>query len=556
MGQALPNSDSSDDTVDPINKQHHHTRVESNTSNSTTINKVEQPMPFLLGGFNFLVEVDNSQQYPKQHESKNQTEIILYDNEEDEAYGYKEEIDNLSRQVSDENDLQIVEEKTEILDDVIVSDKKTSISFSLLEKKTSSMSQLDYSDPTISWDPSLISPLESEWVETAQTKINRLPQGNPYKQLSPQTLVCYDRFMSFFLGNLKFTKSSILDRKAKGPYLKVKLLISDTGGESMVCSLFKKGANNLIKLVVRDRESSLGIVHTGLIIGPYQLDFYNDSFVHVKKHFCSSSRAIIVLDVGRIEGEENIAKALRAITVQSCLYNGFYKYSGVKRNCQHFVFDLLDRMKDVISNYNTSEHFDFFLKSIRESKEYRMTYKYSEDLKSLIEKAQKDSKFVDTAYRQTHVPIERISSFIKCEKYNFTRRDEMLQFVKFIQYLSNHLTKSDYFTKGRSGEFILFKAFDRAFSLKHMALTKEMSKIIPNTQAKKKLLSILQNKFKRVDLWRDGSDDVSFESLFDGSLSIEFNSIINLDFNMGSVVIPSTMNNRLCLDKSFHNVTQ
>jgi len=179
-------------------------------------------------------------------------------------------------------------------------------------------------DPSVLWNEKVLSKLEQSWMMNIRNKLMDVP---PKDRTCPQNYICFDRFMYHFM-RIHVLKQNVSQGNTQ-PYMKVKLVVTDTPGTSFKHRLIKKGTSKILNLVIRDPKKNIGVYHTGLLIGPYKLDYYKDGLVHVKQaSSLSSQNVIFVLDIGLVKGSGNIKTALDITTAHCCAYNGEYNYSA------------------------------------------------------------------------------------------------------------------------------------------------------------------------------------------------------------------------------------
>ncbi|EFC46574.1 predicted protein [Naegleria gruberi] len=191
-------------------------------------------------------------------------------------------------------------------------------------------------------------------------------------EVDAQNLVCEDRLL-----NREFMSSIVKQNSKKlncEPFLRVKLLISDLGNSPFMTKLMSYFSN-----------ADMGIVHTGLLIGEWKIEWFNSSTVIVRSDSIQqikSDKTIAAIDIGEIRGAENVKQTFRKLTEIICKYNGSVQYHQFKANCQHFTSEVLSALNLQLPK---SECFDKYFDNLRNGKVDR-TFYFSEILRDMISK--------------------------------------------------------------------------------------------------------------------------------------------------------------------------
>ena len=175
------------------------------------------------------------------------------------------------------------------------------------------------------------------------------------------------------------------------------------------------------------------------------MEWGNSSIAVVRNR--SSSKAVFAMDVGKIEGEIEVSKAIDKLAAICTYYNTRKYYDNRKCNCQHFVEAVLDHLG---------------LKNEFEEKLEGPLRKYVELLKK--EGVCEMSYRIDSAIRDLILQDSEVSEELKLlvnQKYILFNNHRILdEFVNSIQKKSKL-----YFSGSGEHDYQLLKAFDRAFWL-------------------------------------------------------------------------------------------
>lgn len=242
-------------------------------------------------------------------------------------------------------------------------------------------------------------------------------------EVDSQNLVCKDRFMfnTFCVPILNNPSRRDLNSE---PSMQVKLIISEIEGNEIYRSIVSK--------VV---DTGLGVLHTGLLIGEWKFDWYDNSMVSVRREKnIGSGNAIAVIDLGYLVDQNLILNAFIKISDIICKYNATLEYSQLKCNCQHFVFELLDALSLVTPK---SACFEKYFKNLKKGDMARKFYFGP----GLLDKIQKGP---DSVYKNK-------------KSIKFESRSSVDEFCFFINELGHFTTE-----EGKD-DYLLLKSFDRSF---------------------------------------------------------------------------------------------
>ncbi|EFC35779.1 predicted protein [Naegleria gruberi] len=207
--------------------------------------------------------------------------------------------------------------------------------------------------------------LERDRVETVKKKLekyydflkknNRTPKDARMTgdlEVDAQNLVCEDRLLNReFMSSIVNLKSNKVNCE---PFLRVKLLISDLGNSPFMTKLMSYFSN-----------ADMGIVHTGLLIGEWKIEWVNSSTVSIRSEQIESDKTLAIIDIGEIRGAENVKQTFRKLTEIICKYNGSVQYHQFKANCQHFTSEVLSALNLQLPK---SECFDKYFDNLRNGK--------------------------------------------------------------------------------------------------------------------------------------------------------------------------------------------
>ncbi|KAG2377913.1 hypothetical protein C9374_008998 [Naegleria lovaniensis] len=287
-----------------------------------------------------------------------------------------------------------------------------------------------------------------------------------------QNSVCRDRFMYKTFGKPILSNKKRKDTR-NAPFIAIKLVISELGGNTV-----HKLARKLIANAV---DTEFGILHTGIIIGEWKFDWYNNSIVSVKTNM-NASNSISVIDLGYLNQVDQIKDAFESIAKICCIYNATKTYHQMSCNCQHFVKDILDSLG---INKPSGGSFD----------------KYFEDLKSGTTKRKYYYSYTLQQFMNSNPKAEKYKEFYGRKEIEFADRasiDLFCYWLESLKYFSTEEGKID---------FKLLKAFDRSFC------------ISGNTQG----LTVIDYSTK---------SGLKSQSFFGVKGSFEDNSIKNIEYNV------------------------
>ncbi len=227
--------------------------------------------------------------------------------------------------------------------------------------------------------------------------------------------------------------------------IKVKLLISETrDGSSSLRQLLSPILSTL------QVSPQFGLFHSALILGPWLLEFNNSSLITPRK--CYSKSAILASDIENhlqiIELDVVIDKLCDVISY----WNVFVEYDKRKRNCQHFVDDLLRHLE--IKVHFEGQLLDFVEKLRNKGickKKYTIPLELfnSPQLQNYLKEIPKEC-----------ISKAKSSKMTKIEFKNHAMLDDFVNELIMIEPQFHEKYKDDYF---------LLKSMDRAFWLRHFS---------------------------------------------------------------------------------------
>lgn len=233
---------------------------------------------------------------------------------------------------------------------------------------------------------------------------------------------------------LQSTKTKDLEHKK----IKVKLVIT--------CTTYSPSLRKLISPLLSPLtfiNTSYGMFHTALIIGPFYLD-WNSSELCVPKRIMKSTESFLSTDISEIAIEnDDIDFVIKKISEVIATWNTTYSYGSAKignsRNCQDFVDDIL---KSLGINWEPKKGgaFDKFLTSIKKGNIHSAKFFASDE----FEKRFKDNK-----------------NIMNKRRWEFSTHDELDQFCLELQKSCKNIEKEF------NEEWTLLKGLDRGFWLKY-----------------------------------------------------------------------------------------
>ncbi|KAG2381507.1 hypothetical protein C9374_006496 [Naegleria lovaniensis] len=267
------------------------------------------------------------------------------------------------------------------------------------------------------------------------------------REIECQNLIIPSRYMYKYFNPLRIPQSELnLALKNQLPFMKLKLVVTELSTTSGHRFLRKFGS-----IFGASKKTTYGMFHTALIVGPWYIEWGDSSIVVPRSR--SSSKAVFTIDVGRIEGHENISQALKALATLCCRWNCRKMYHNETCNCQHFV-------EEIISTLQLTSSFEKAIKGpirlyfdkLKSKGVCDMTYEVSQDIRQKILEHEHTSDDLKQLLKQ-HSKIEFKTHAIL---------DEFVQLVKELSPL--------YFQFSGEYEYQLLKGFDRAFWLRHSSL--------------------------------------------------------------------------------------
>nr|CAG4718373.1 unnamed protein product [Naegleria fowleri] len=247
-----------------------------------------------------------------------------------------------------------------------------------------------------------------------------------------QNSVCEDRFMYKTFGKPILANKKRRDMSS-APFIAIKLVISELGGNYL-----EKFARQIIANAV---ETEFGILHTGILVGEWKFDWYDNSIVAVRMDKnISSSNSISVIDLGYLTHLDQIKNAFESVAKVCCIYNATKTYSQRNCNCQHFVKDVLDAIGVTKPSGGS---FDKYFEDLKKGTTKRKYY-YSNTLQSMMESNPKAEQYKEF-YERTEIEFkDRVTIDLFCH------------WIDSLKYFSTEEGKID---------FRLLKAFDRSFCI-------------------------------------------------------------------------------------------
>jgi hypothetical protein len=218
-----------------------------------------------------------------------------------------------------------------------------------------------------------------------------------------------------------------LEQKTAGDTLVIKLIFTTINSDV-------QRALTTLALKVSGKLPKFGHIHSALAVGPTIIE-WNDSSLCVPRKSASTS-AVIAVDIARIEGMDRIDEILFKMAQTITYWNNNKIYGMFEANCQIFVEDLL-RSVGITPNFTGS--LSNFIENVRKKGKCSPIYYVNEYIASCLG--------------------------IKPGEKKFKAHEELDLFV--IEW--NGKVPRDYLNSPEGiSDFMLLKAFDRAFWLKYI----------------------------------------------------------------------------------------
>ncbi|KAL0480395.1 peptidyl-tRNA hydrolase [Acrasis kona] len=273
---------------------------------------------------------------------------------------------------------------------------------------------------------------ENKWMSSGSDSAVGLPEGDDGS--TPLTPDIFDDVPSTTeqledLQRLEHKKGQ--GREVIKNQVRIKILISEIAKSSKERSLRKALAPIMSGLNV---GPTFGMFHSGLIVGPWLIEWNNSSLCIPRK--CYSSAAVLAVDVDAVV-QLDLNEAVDACAKVICEWNSNKQYSQTNHNCQHFVDALLDAMHVKV---DFEEPLNHYLNKMRKKGEAKVQWTVPTEIRSICE--------------------------IKEEKIAFKSHKELDEMVRNIQNKLLEKTQTA-FDEEYSTDWQFLKAFDRAFWLRH-----------------------------------------------------------------------------------------
>ncbi|KAF0972667.1 hypothetical protein FDP41_008916 [Naegleria fowleri] len=272
-----------------------------------------------------------------------------------------------------------------------------------------------------------------------------------------QDLVIPQRFKFKYLNPNSIPQEVLMmnSRRKEGPYLKIKLIITELGEGFTHRTIRRLGSlvgHNEIK------SSEFGLFHSSLIIGPVQLEWTDNSIVVPRKEK-SSSKAVFAVDVCKIRGQENLNDIYDKLAHFCTFWNGHRLYVQKDTNCQHFVVELLKAI-GVYNQFKKNIESTILGKYLNKLKEFgtcEMSYIIPEHLAQRILKECKDE--ISSSLKQL------LQTSLKGKEIVFNSHSVLDEYYETVLKV-----EPTYFDLGdHKKEEELLKAYDRAFWLRRQS---------------------------------------------------------------------------------------
>eukprot|EP01080_Neovahlkampfia_damariscottae_P002776 gene2776-4184_t len=222
------------------------------------------------------------------------------------------------------------------------------------------------------------------------------------------------------------------DLLLSGKSISIKLLIAEIASDQT-----RKIGRELISpfLSAFKLSPEFGLFHTGLLIGPWILEWTNSALIIPRK--CVSKAGFLAADIGAITKMKDIDKIVDIMADQIALWNSTRRYNNTPKkqdesNCQDFVNELLQKLGIEPKFEGALGH---YINDVKTTGHAEMCFTCNGEFSELFN--------------------------LKSKRTNFKTHEELDKFVHNLFEIDPD------FKKTYSSEFMLLKSFDRAFWLRH-----------------------------------------------------------------------------------------
>ncbi|KAG2388929.1 hypothetical protein C9374_014329 [Naegleria lovaniensis] len=294
-------------------------------------------------------------------------------------------------------------------------------------------------------------------------KLNAIENWDPRqdKNAACQNLIFSSRFKYQYLNPKRLkeyvSQSSNSNKESR---LKVRLVITELSETTQ--HRFLRTVGSIAGFI---GDAKYGMFHTSLIIGPWYLEWGHQSLASIRHR--SSSKAILVTNVGEIKGIERVNQKLTALANVCTEWNATKMYDSKQCNCQHFTEAVIDALGMSIEyEQNIDVKTQKYLNKMKRYGAGQRVYKMGTDVKALLLKEPKDEATLDDETCQfIHLMRKKIES---TSKFSFKTHKELDELVKFAIMVHPLFTSSP--------DYLFLKGFDRAFWLKHQSEKSKLDK--------------------------------------------------------------------------------
>jgi len=231
--------------------------------------------------------------------------------------------------------------------------------------------------------------------------------------------------------------------------MKVKVVITEMNDTSVHRLLRRFGSLLNVKCI---SNLQYGMFHASLIIGPFYLEWGDNSMTIVRQK--SSAKAVFAIDVAKIKGLNEVANAIDNISQVCSYWNGNKTYDNTECNCQHFVTTILEQL-ELRNEFEKNLRGPVleYMNRLKNQGVCDMRYTLDRDIIQLILESECNDEIKEL--------VQRFPSI------KFTNHALLDQLVSVI--LENY----PHFPEDRKYEYMMLKAFDRAFWLQRQSAKKE-----------------------------------------------------------------------------------
>ncbi|KAF0980616.1 hypothetical protein FDP41_013099 [Naegleria fowleri] len=250
------------------------------------------------------------------------------------------------------------------------------------------------------------------------------PERFRYKYLNPQRLPIYE------------------NKKKNESFMKVKMVVTEMG-DGAAHRFIRRFGSMFKNSTIQQME--YGMFHTALIIGPWYVEWGDSSIAVVRSK--SSSKAVFAVDVTKIVGLENVAKAIDKTASICAHWNAHKTYDNKSCNCQHFATAVLEYLglRQEFEN-NIKGPMRVYMDRLKNDGVCDMRYHLEPTIKDVILNS-------DCS--------EELKKFASGKSVTFKTHKMLDEFVATIQKY-----KPLYFDAAGKYDYMLLKSFDRAFWLR------------------------------------------------------------------------------------------